>query len=175
MDQKYEKLCKERNYINEHPPTLYTYAKECESIIELGVRGVVSSWALIKGLSENGKDTKKILLNDVETCNTDELLEATKELGIDISYEWKSDLTISTRILEGQSDPDFTHVHIVFETRANPHGHGVFRVCGTIPSPLTILGEWRESTDNIFLIRKEPCRVQHLTNLQLNLYHMLVT
>ena len=33
--------------INEHLPTLFGYAKECESIIEMGVRGVVSTWALL--------------------------------------------------------------------------------------------------------------------------------
>ena len=33
--------------INEHLPTLLKYAKECDEIIEMGVRDVVSTWALL--------------------------------------------------------------------------------------------------------------------------------
>ncbi len=94
MDSKYHTLCQTRSDINEHLPTLYKYAKECESIIELGVRGVISSWAFIKGLLENEKDVKRILLNDIEPCDTDELMEATKDLGVTISHEWKNDLEL---------------------------------------------------------------------------------
>lgn len=90
----YEHLCKTPSDINEHLPTLYNYAKECESIIELGVRGVVSSWALVKGLSENNKNIKKILLNDIEPCNVDKLLIESKDAGVDVSCEWKNDLDL---------------------------------------------------------------------------------
>ena len=44
--------------INEHLPTLYKYAQECESVIELGVRGVISSYALVYGLVSNNKSKK---------------------------------------------------------------------------------------------------------------------
>jgi|DEB0MinimDraft_3_1074331.scaffolds.fasta_scaffold124663_2 hypothetical protein len=83
-------------------------------------------------------------------------------------------LTISTSVLEGQSDPNLTRVDIVFETRTHPHRHGMFRVCGAIPSPLSILGERSVFFDVLLLVRKEPRSVQHLTNLQLNLDDMLV-
>ena len=36
--------------IMEHLPTLYKYAKECDSAFETGVRGCVSSWAFTLGL-----------------------------------------------------------------------------------------------------------------------------
>lgn len=93
----YEKLCNTPSDINEHLPTLYNYAKECESVIELGVRGVVSSWALINGLSENGKTTKKILLNDIESCDIGTLLNESKDTGVDISHEWKNDLELDIK------------------------------------------------------------------------------
>jgi hypothetical protein len=35
--------------INEHFPTLKKYATECNTIYELGVRGIVSTWALLAG------------------------------------------------------------------------------------------------------------------------------
>jgi len=52
-------LCNEKSCINEHLPRLFKYASECESIIELGVRGCVSSWAFVFGLLNNNKKTKK--------------------------------------------------------------------------------------------------------------------
>lgn len=57
---EYKTHCESVGDIDEHLPTLAKYASECESVIELGVRGCVSSWAFCKGLAENGKDIKKI-------------------------------------------------------------------------------------------------------------------
>ena len=50
IENTYGLLCKTPCDINEHLPTLYKYATECESILELGVRGCVSCWALLNGL-----------------------------------------------------------------------------------------------------------------------------
>ena len=105
VNKHYENLCNTPNDINEHLPTLYKYAKECESVLELGVRGVVSSWALVKGLLENGKDVKKILLNDIEPCDISEIMEATKGMGVHISHEWKNDLE-----LDIQENVDLTFI-----------------------------------------------------------------
>ena len=84
-------------------------------------------------------------------------------------------LAISTSVFEGQGDPNLTRVDIVFETRTHPHGHGVFRVCGAVPSSLPILRVGCVFLDVLLLIRKEPSCIEHLTNLQLNLDHMLIT
>src|SRR5210317_2314550 len=84
-------------------------------------------------------------------------------------------LTISTSVFKGQSDSNLTHVDIVFETRANPHCHGMLRMCGAVPSPFPILRIGCVFLDVLLLVRKEPRSVQHLTNLQLNLDNMLVT
>lgn len=97
MDFKYRILCQTRSDINEHLPTLYSYAKECESILELGVRGVISSWALVKGLLDNDKDVKRILLNDIEECDITELMEVTKDMDVNISHEWKNDLDLDIK------------------------------------------------------------------------------
>ena len=45
IKNKYNHLSNKPSDINEHLPTLYNYATKCESVIELGVRGCVSSWA----------------------------------------------------------------------------------------------------------------------------------
>jgi hypothetical protein len=91
---KYEILCNANSDINEHLPTLYKYATECESIIELGVRGVVSSFAFVYGLLNNNSNNKKILLNDISECNINELLSSSKGLKIDIDYKWINDLDL---------------------------------------------------------------------------------
>lgn len=95
MDQvksKFMRLCYTQSDINEHLPTLYRYATECESILELGVRGCISSWAFAFGLLTNGKNVKKLLLNDITECNVEELLVKTHDLSIDINYQWINDL-----------------------------------------------------------------------------------
>jgi len=95
IKEHFQKLCNTTpSDINEHLPTLYNYASNCESIIELGVRGTVSSWAFVYGLLNNNSDKKKILLNDINSCDITKLLSATENLNIDVKYEWKNDLEL---------------------------------------------------------------------------------
>jgi len=92
INSKYVELCNRTCDINEHLPTLYRYARECESVFETGVRGCISSWALAKGLLENGKPEKKLFLNDISPCDIQELLDSTQNLPITVDYEWKNNL-----------------------------------------------------------------------------------
>mgnify|MGYP001421453041 FL=1 len=94
---KFNELCKRKSDINEHLPTLHKYASECESIIELGVRGVFSTYAFIYGLLSNNSSNKKILLNDIKPCNINEVLRLTSNLKIDIKYEWINDLDLEIK------------------------------------------------------------------------------
>jgi len=94
IEYKHKQLCNMSLDINEHLPTLANYASKCESVIELGVRGCISSWSLILGLLNNGNSKKKILLNDIVECNIEELLYTTKDLNITVNYEWKNDLEL---------------------------------------------------------------------------------
>ena len=48
----YEAKCTTPSDINQHLPTLRALAAECESVAELGVRSVVSTWAFLDGLAE---------------------------------------------------------------------------------------------------------------------------
>lgn len=91
---KYNELCIKKSDINEHLPILCKYASKCESVIECGVRRCVSSWALAYGLLNNGKSSKKLLLNDVVVCDIDEFIHATSQLDIDISFQWCSNLEL---------------------------------------------------------------------------------
>ena len=97
IGNKYKLLCKQRSDINEHLPTLCKYASECQSIIELGVRGVISTYAFVYGLLRNNSSNKKLLLNDIVKCNIKELLQLTANLKIDIKYEWINDLDLEIK------------------------------------------------------------------------------
>lgn len=100
VHNKYMHLKNAPSDINEHLETLYTYATNCESVIELGVRGCVSSWALLNGLLNNNSTNKKMFLNDLDHCNINELLEAIEIINnplpkVEVGYEWISDLDLN--------------------------------------------------------------------------------
>lgn len=95
LTSKYLQLCSSKSDINEHLPTLSYYASKCESVFETGVRGCVSSWAFVDGLMKNENPTKRLFLNDIDKCNIDELLHITKDLPIEIKYEWKNNLDLN--------------------------------------------------------------------------------
>jgi len=97
LEDKFNYLCvptKESWDIYEHLATLAKYASECESVFETGVRGVISSWALSRGLLYNGKHKKLIFMNDISKCNTEELFSVLKDLPIVVKTEWKNNLEI---------------------------------------------------------------------------------
>jgi len=95
VKSKHEYLCNTFSDIHEHLPTLYEYATKCESIIELGVRKCVSTWSLVYGLLNNNSDIKSMFINDILECDISELLDATKDLNIDVKYEWLNDLELT--------------------------------------------------------------------------------
>ena len=101
LESKYDLLCSTTSDINEHLPTLYKYALNCDSIIELGVRGCVSSWAFLKGLQDNKnknkKEGKSLFLNDIEECNIVDLLNVSKDLNISAEYEWINDINLDLK------------------------------------------------------------------------------
>jgi hypothetical protein len=49
VEEIYHQKCAEPSDINEHLPTLRKYASECGHVTEFGVRGIVSTWALLAG------------------------------------------------------------------------------------------------------------------------------
>ena len=94
IKDRYAYLCHTVCDINEHLPTLYKYATECESVLESGVRGCVSSWALVYGLLNNNKPSRHILLNDLTSCPIQPLLDATNDLDITVKFKWVNNLDL---------------------------------------------------------------------------------
>ena len=77
-----------------HLETLYKYSLKCDSVLETGVRGVVSSWAFLKGINDSKKTPKKIFLNDIQECDIELLIEVSNNLGIEIQWIWENNLNL---------------------------------------------------------------------------------
>jgi hypothetical protein len=48
-EQYYDYYCQSNNDICQHLPTLRRYATGCDTVVELGVRSIVSTWAFLLG------------------------------------------------------------------------------------------------------------------------------
>lgn len=66
LHTKYESVCQCPSDINEHVPLLCELAKECPSVVEIGVRNVVSTWGLLEGLADNPDTHRTYLGVDLE-------------------------------------------------------------------------------------------------------------
>lgn len=83
--KKYEELCGHSSDINEHLPTLKHYAEECDVIVEMGVRNIVSTWAFLAA-----KPKKLISLDlyhpSIYGGNIDEVFKLAYESNIEFSF-----------------------------------------------------------------------------------------
>lgn len=66
FNQMYELSCVRPSDINEHVPLLRKLAKECSSVVELGVGGMVSTWGILQGLSESPFENKSYVGVDIK-------------------------------------------------------------------------------------------------------------
>lgn len=95
LETKYVTLCNTSSDINEHLPTLKKYAQECNSVFETGVRGVVSSYALLYGLVENKTTNNKLIfLNDIMQCDIAEFRRLAEANFVSVKYEWNNNLDL---------------------------------------------------------------------------------
>lgn len=81
--------------MHEHFPTLRRLAAECESAIEMGVRGVCSTWAIAAGLAENNKPTKRLVYLDIGPCQHVVFEASCKAAGIEVEWRRVSSLEYS--------------------------------------------------------------------------------
>jgi hypothetical protein len=93
IEDRFNQYCKTDLDINEHFPTLKKYALECESITEMGVRSIVSTWAFLAG------KPKKMISIDIYhpsyyRGNLDEVENECKKEGIDFKFIQASTLDI---------------------------------------------------------------------------------
>lgn len=91
LSNKFSQKCLEPSDINEHLPTLYTYAKECTHITECGVRSVVSSYAFANALKDK-KNNKLIQVDLNSNSNVINFQNECKNEGVNIVFYQMSDL-----------------------------------------------------------------------------------
>ena len=87
IEEKYKQLCETPSDINEHLPTLKKYASLCESIVELGVRDVVSTYGLLAGYPSG-----MISIDIIDPIES--LRETVKNEGVDWGFIKASSLDI---------------------------------------------------------------------------------
>jgi hypothetical protein len=91
INKKYQEYCSIISDINEHLPTIKKYAEDSDSIVELGTRGIVSTWAF---LAANPK--KLISLDLVHPSNLgvnlQEVIESSSKNGIEFEFVQMSSL-----------------------------------------------------------------------------------
>lgn len=98
LDEQYRIHANDPSDINEHLPTLYDLSKQCSSVAELGVRGMVATWAFLKGLKDSTVEGEKSYQGvDLEGPPA-EKLEIAKNLsqgvGIKFSFQKANDLVV---------------------------------------------------------------------------------
>jgi hypothetical protein len=91
LQQTYNDLCARPSDINEHLPTLKKYAEECEHITEMGVRWVVSTYALLMG------KPKKLISYDINPIDSNAIQEMVKN---DTDFEFRVANTLDLEIEE---------------------------------------------------------------------------
>lgn len=93
IEDKYQFLCETPSDIHEHLPTIKRYAEECPFIVELGVRSIVSTWALLAG---HPKQMLSVDITHPKDYGGDimEVYDATADAGIEYNFTQKSSLDI---------------------------------------------------------------------------------
>lgn len=88
---EYIKLCNTRSDINEHLHILSKYASKCSSVLEAGVRNVVSTWAFVNGMRSSYAIDKNIYSVDIDNAPIQNARQVAKSNGINLTFT-KSDI-----------------------------------------------------------------------------------
>jgi len=90
--KKFNELSNTQSDINEHLGTLKKYTQECNIIVEMGVRSIVSTWAFLAG------KPKKLISLDLYNPeyfggNLQEVIDASNDNGIEFTFVVQDSLT----------------------------------------------------------------------------------
>jgi hypothetical protein len=96
IEQKLTNAIAAKGDISDHLIYLMKLSSECSSILECGVRTIVSSWAFVNGLSMNSVvDKKKLTSSDIQIPPTiHELQEACSKNNIEFEFIQGNDLDL---------------------------------------------------------------------------------
>ena len=90
--EKYKQFSETGSDINEHLSTLKKYTEECDTVVEMGVRSIVSTWAFLAG------NPKKLISLDLHNPakfggNVQEIYDAVNSTDINFSFVEHDSLT----------------------------------------------------------------------------------
>ena len=123
IETKYQEKCSRPSDIHENLWVLRKYAAECRSVTEMGVRSIVSTWALLAARPD--KCTSIDLLHpSIYGGNLNEVIDACKESGIDFKFVEGNTLKIDIEETDLLFiDTLHSYIHLLHELRR--HGNKV--------------------------------------------------
>lgn len=87
----YHSKCQSYSDIFEHLPTLYEYTKKCNSVVECGVRDIVSSYAFGSGLIGNPNNSYT-MVDPYKSAHIDGFLQLCRNEGVNARFIQESDI-----------------------------------------------------------------------------------
>ena len=122
LKEMYDYHCNQISDIYEHVPVLYQLATECSSVVEIGIRSIVSTWGVLKGLSESPFENRSYLGIDLQYPPLDRLHLA-KELAeqhqINFTFWLANDMHIDLQPTDMLFiDSLHTYCHLTYELEA---------------------------------------------------------
>lgn len=90
----YLQKCTTPSDINQHLPTLRRLASECSTVVECGVRSVVSTWALLYGLCESKAEQKHMWSVDIVPVDFKLPILLAQKQGIELSFVEHNSATV---------------------------------------------------------------------------------
>lgn len=119
LNSYYEYNLNTSSDINEHLPHLRRLAKECSSVVEIGLRTMVSSWGILQGLSESSEANPSYLGIDIGQPPLFILAKAQKLAvvnGISFRFLQADDMTIQLEPTDMLFiDSLHTYCHLTYE------------------------------------------------------------
>lgn len=119
LPQIYEYHCTQPSDINQHIPVLRNLASQCSSVIEIGVRHMVSTWGILQGLSESACMCRSYLGIDLAPPPSHTFQQA-KQLseinGISFDFWIANDMNIDIETVDMLFiDSLHTYCHLTYE------------------------------------------------------------
>lgn len=119
MEKLYYSKYLEPSDINEHLPHLRRLASECSSVTEIGIRDVVSTWAVLLGLSESGAEERSYVGIDLNAPPLGALIAAhrlAEENGVSFKFVQGNDMKVDIEPTDLLFiDTVHTYCHLTYE------------------------------------------------------------
>lgn len=124
LRKEYELICATPSDVHDHLPVLRNLASECSSVTEIGMRSMVTSWALLQGLSDSTSSKRFFLGIDLRMPPEKSLNKAkrlSKKCGMKFMFWQTNDMDIylpSVDLLFIDSLHTYCHLTYELETFA---------------------------------------------------------